>query len=283
MKVSVSGSTGLIGSALRERLTADGHQVVRLPRSYEDPIDFSGVDAVVHLAGESIADGRWNQAKKRRIETSRVNGTQQLARQLAGSAQKPAVFICASAIGCYGERGDEMLGEGDAPGTGFLPDVCRKWEAAAQPAAEAGIRTVWIRTGIVLDKKGGALAKMLPPFRMGAGGILGSGRQYMSWISLEDEINAIRFLIGNETVKGPVNLTAPNPETNHDFTKALGRALQRPTILPMPAFAVRMLFGEMGEALLLAGCRVLPKKLVAAGFEFCHAHLESALEDILHE
>lgn len=283
MKVMISGSSGLIGSALKRSLEADGHQVTALPRTYEEPIDFSGVGAVVHLAGENIASGRWNTARKQRIEESRVNGTRQLAEQLAASEYKPAVLICASAIGFYGDRGDEILVEESPAGTGFLPEVCIKWEAAARPAEEAGIRTAWIRTGIVLSRKGGALAKMLPPFNMGGGGILGNGRQYMSWISLEDEVNAIRFLIGNEAVRGAVNLTAPNPETNHEFTKALGRALRRPTILPMPAFAVRMLFGEMGEALLLGSSRILPQKLTDAGYEYRHPHLESALEDILHE
>ncbi|VGO22103.1 TIGR01777 family oxidoreductase [Pontiella sulfatireligans] len=281
MKVLVSGSSGLVGSALMENLQADGHEVGRLPRTFEQAIDFSGVGAVVHLAGESIAEGRWTDAKKKRIEESRVSGTRQLAEQLASSSSKPAVFICASAIGFYGDRADETLDEASSAGSGFLPDVCKNWEAAAKPAADAGIRTVWIRTGIVLSKKGGALNKMLPPFKMGAGGILGNGRQYMSWISLEDEIGAICFSIENAVVSGPVNLVAPNPATNLEFTKALGKALHRPTILPMPAFAVRLLFGEMGDALLLGSTRVLPKKLIEAGYEFCHPDLQSALEDVL--
>ena len=221
------------------------------------------------------------ECRTKRIEESRVKGTAQLAEQLADSDHKPSVFICASAIGFYGNRGDDMIVEDSASGEGFLPQVCVKWETAALPAAQAGIRTVWIRTGIVLSKEGGALKKMLPPFNMGAGGILGSGRQYMSWISLADEVAAIRFLIENNSVSGAVNLTAPNPETNREFTKTLGRALKRPTVLPMPAFAVRMLFGEMGVELLLGSTRVLPKKLTDAGYEFQHPHLASALEDIL--
>lgn len=281
MRIMISGLSGLIGSALQENMKAGGHSVIGLPRTYKDPIDFTDVDAVVHLAGEGIAEGRWTTAKKRRIEDSRVNGTRQLAEQLARSEPKPSAFVCASAIGFYGSRDNELLDENSPAGNGFLPEVCKKWEAAARPAEEAGIRTIHIRTGIVLGKKGGALKKMLPPFKMGAGGILGSGRQYMSWISLDDEVKAIRFLIDTETISGAVNLVAPNPVTNHEFTKVLGKILHRPSIFPMPAFAVRLLFGEMGEALLLGSSRVAPKKLIDAGYEFCHAHLQPALEDIL--
>lgn len=281
MRVLISGTSGLIGSALTKSLRDDGHQVSRLPRSCEDPIDFAGVDAVVHLAGEGIANGRWTAAKKRRIEDSRVNGTRQLAEQLARSESKPSVFVCASAIGFYGSRDNELLDENSTAGNGFLPEVCKKWEAATRLAEEAGIRTVHIRTGIVLSKKGGALKKMLPPFKMGAGGILGNGRQYMSWISLDDEVKAIRFLIDTGTISGAVNLVAPNPVTNREFTKTLGKILRRPTILPLPAFAARLLFGEMAEVLLLGSSRVAPKKLIDAGYEFCHADLQPALEEIL--
>jgi uncharacterized protein (TIGR01777 family) len=281
MKALISGSSGLIGAALVRDLERDGHEVGRLQRTHENPIDLAGVTAVVHLAGESIAAGRWTTSRKRRIEESRVQGTRQLAEQLARSEVKPAVFICGSAIGFYGNRGDETLAEDSSAGTGFLAEVCSKWEAAVEPAKDAGIRTVCIRTGIVLSKDGGALSKMLPPFKMGAGGVMGNGRQYMSWISLTDQVNAIRFLLENNTIHGAVNLTAPNPETNRDFTKALGGVIRRPTLLPMPSLAVRMLFGEMGEELLLASTRVLPKKLADAGYEFKHPHLESALEDIL--
>ena len=281
MRILISGASGLIGSALAKSLLDDGYEVSRLPRSYEDPIDFTGVKAVVHLAGEGIAEGRWTAAKKQRIEESRVNGTRQLAEQMAGSASKPSVFICGSAIGFYGDRGEEVLDEASAVGRGFLPEVCRKWEAAAQPAADAGIRTVWIRTGIVLSKNGGALKKMLPPFKMGGGGILGNGRQVMSWISLADEVKAIRFLINTESIDGVVNLVAPHPVTNFEFTKTLGKVLHRPAILPLPVFAIRLFFGEMGVELLLGSTRAIPKKLVDAGYEFCHAHLQSALEDVL--
>lgn len=281
MRVMISGSSGLIGSALKQSLEADGHEVIGLPRTFRQPLDFTGVDAVVHLAGESIAQGRWTAAKKRRIEDSRVQGTQQLAKQLADSETKPYVFICASAIGFYGDRGDEVLDESSAAGTDFLSKVCKKWEAAAQPASAAGIRTVWIRTGIVLSANGGALKQMLLPFKMGGGGMLGNGQQYMSWISLTDEIRIIRFAIDNPVLGGVVNLTAPKPVTNREFTKTLGRVLHRPTVLPLPAFAVRLIFGEMGSALLLGSTRALPKKLMDADFEFCHPDLQSALEDIL--
>jgi uncharacterized protein (TIGR01777 family) len=281
MKVLISGSSGLVGSALVEHFESNGHEVGRLPRTYEDPIDFSGVHAVVHLAGENIADGRWSAAKKQRIEDSRVKATRQLAGQMAASDSKPSVFVCASALGFYGSRGDAKLDESSSPGNDFISGVCQKWEQATEPAVSAGIRTVNIRTGIVLSTSGGALKKMLFPFRMGGGGILGNGQQYMSWISLEDEVKALRFLIENPALSGPVNLVSPNPVLNLEFTKTLGSALHRPTLLPMPAFAARMLFGEMADALLLGSARVIPKKLVDAGYEFCHADLKSALEELL--
>jgi uncharacterized protein (TIGR01777 family) len=281
MKALISGSSGLVGSALRKSLENDGHEVGCLPRTYEAPVDFSGVDAVVHLAGENIAEGRWTDAKKRRIEESRVIGTRQLAEQLARSTVKPRVFISASAIGFYGDRGSEALDENSSGGNDFLSGVCKKWEEAARTAAEAGIRTITIRTGIVLSSEGGALKKMLLPFKMGGGGILGSGQQYMSWISLADEVKAIRFLLENEGIHGAVNLVSPNPVTNLEFTKTLGKVLKRPTILPMPGFAARLLFGEMADALLLGSTRVIPKKLIDAGYGFCHADLDLALKDIL--
>ena len=200
---------------------------------------------------------------------------------MAKSATRPSVFICASAIGFYGERGDETVDETSPPGSGFLPEVCMKWEAAAGPAAEAGIRTVHLRTGIVLSTDGGALQKMLPPFKMGGGGVIGSGRQYMSWIHIEDEVEAIRFVMQDSSISGPVNLTAPQPVTNREFTQVLGRVLHRPTILPLPAFAVKMLFGEMGEELLLGSTRAVPKKLADAGYPFRYAELPAALEALL--
>ncbi len=281
MKVMISGSSGLIGSELKKSLERDGHSTVSLSRSYEEPIDFSGVDAVVHLAGEPIAEGRWTEEKKQRIRASRVDGTAQLAGQVASSTNKPRVFICASAIGYYGDRSSEVLDETSKPGNGFLPDVCKQWEDAAQPARDAGVRTVHIRTGIVLSEQGGALRKMLTPFKLGGGGVLGSGTQYMSWISLADEIAIIRYLIDHSEAMGAFNLVAPNPVTNKEFTKTLGHLLKRPTLIPMPAFAVRLLFGEMGDALLLASERVVPKKIIDSGYQFIHPTLELALRSIL--
>ncbi len=281
MKIMISGSSGLIGTALRESLQQDGHAVIALPRSFEAPLDFSGVDAVVHLGGEPIANGRWNDKKKKRIEDSRVKGTTQLAKQIAQSDNKPSVFICASAIGYYGDRSDDALDEASAPGNGFLPDVCKKWEAASESARNARIRTVQLRTGIVLSDKGGALAKMLTPFKLGGGGMLGNGDQYMSWISLEDEVEIICYLIEHRENHGVFNLVSPNPVTNREFTKTLGAVLKRPTILPMPAFAARIIFGEMSDALLLSSTRVYPNKLLKAGYEFKHPTLEKALRSIL--
>lgn len=281
MKILISGSSGLIGSALKVDLEGAGHEVAALPRTFEDPIDFSGVDAVVHLAGESIATGRWTPAKKRRIRESRVKGTAQLAKQIAHSEKKPAVFICASAIGYYGDRADDNLDESSEIGTGFLPEVCKEWEDATRSAEEAGIRTVRLRTGMVLSNAGGALQKMITPFKLGGGGVLGSGRQYMSWISLDDEVAIIRYLINNPTINGSVNLVSPNPVTNKEFTKTLGKILRRPTILPIPSFAVRLLFGEMGDALLLSSTRVYPRKLLDSGYEFKHPSLDTALRNIL--
>ena len=281
MKILISGSSGLIGSALKVNLEGEGHTVATLPRTYEDPIDFSGVDAVIHLGGEPIATGRWTAEKKQRIRESRIKGTAQLAEQIARSENKPSVFICSSAIGYYGNRDADELDENSAIGTGFLPETCKEWEDATLYAEAAGIRTVRLRTGIVLSTAGGALQKMLTPFKLGGGGILGTGQQYMSWISLDDVVSIIRFLIDNESISGSINLVSPNPVSNREFTKTLGKVLKRPTILPMPAFAVRLLFGEMGEALLLSSARVYPHKLLQSGYEFKHPTLEPALRSIL--
>lgn len=281
MHAMISGSSGLIGKALSNSLINDGHIVTSLPRTFEDPIDFSNVDAVIHLAGENIAAGRWTTEKKKRIELSRVKGTAQLAQQIVNCDSPPTVFICASAIGYYGDRSGERLDENATAGSGFLPEVCKKWEAATKPVETAGIRTIQIRTGIVLSSEGGALKQMLTPFKLGGGGIMGSGNQYMSWISLDDEISIIRYLIENPSMSGPVNLVSPNPVTNKEFTKTLGRILRRPTILPMPAFAARILFGEMADALLLSSSRVYPNKLIKSGYEFKAPTLEGALRSIL--
>ena len=281
MNVLLSGSNGLIGSELKKKLENNGHQVTPLSRDFDNPINFEGIDAVIHLAGENIAQGRWTKAKKSEIRNSRVNGTKKLSDQLATSPYKPSIFISSSATGFYGDRSDNILDEESSQGAGFLPEVCVLWEKATKSAEQAEIRTVHIRTGVVLTKKGGALKKMLPPFLLGGGGILGNGKQYMSWISLEDEINAILFILNNPEINGAVNLTAPNPVDNKEFTKILGKTIKKPTILPLPGFAARLLFGEMAEAILLTGNRVLPNKLLNTGFTFSHPTLDKALENIL--
>jgi len=283
MNIAISGSHGLIGSALKKALEARGDTVYRLSRDFSKTINFSGIDAVIHLAGESIAEGRWNTEKKKRIENSRVEGTRLLAQQISESSHQPKVFISASAIGYYGNRGSMELDETSQPGSDFLSTVCRKWESSAKAVEQAGIRTALIRTGIVLSEKGGALKKMLPPFKMGAGGILGNGNQYMSWIALDDMISAIMYIMEKSSLFGPVNLVAPHPKTNKDFTKTLGKVIKRPTIMPLPAFAARLLFGEMADALLLSSTRVVPKKLIDAGYSFEYPELQPALEHILNE
>jgi uncharacterized protein (TIGR01777 family) len=299
MKILVSGSTGLVGKALVSSLTGAGHQVIRLVRSqpgpgekdiYWDPATgtldanrLEGFDAVVHLAGESIAEGRWTAEKKARIRNSRVKGTQLLAASLAQQVQRPRTWICSSAIGYYGDRGAEILREDSRPGSGFLPDVCREWEAATKPAADSGIRVVNLRTGLVLSSAGGALPKMLPPFKLGVGGKLGTGRQYMSWISIDDLVGAIQHAFEKDSLGGPVNAVSPHPVTNLEFTKTLGRVLSRPTIFPVPAFAVRLMFGQMGEDLLLASARVEPARLAGSGYVFRYPVLEGALRHVLRK
>ncbi|MGH9495008.1 MAG: TIGR01777 family oxidoreductase [Candidatus Sulfotelmatobacter sp.] len=299
-RVLVSGASGFIGSALLPALKNTGAQIVRLSRSGsptpahdEQMIPWnpaqqlaaeavSGFDAVIHLAGESIA-GRWSEEKKKKIRESRVIGTRNLAQALAQAKRKPQVFISGSAIGYYGDRADEVLNESSPPGHGFLADVCREWEAATQPAIDTGIQTVHIRTGIVLSAKGGALAKMLTPFRLGVGGRVGSGRQWMSWIDLQDMVGAIHHILKSDLVHGPVNMVAPKPVTNAEFAKTLAGVLSRPAIFPMPAFAVKLAFGEMGKALLLGSQRVEPKKLVTGGYPFRFKTLRDSLESILQE
>lgn len=296
MDIAITGSTGLIGEALRTSLLADGHRVVRVvrrpPRGPDeirwepdagqlDAAALSGLDAVVHLAGEGIAERRWTDAQKARIESSRTVGTDLLARRVAEADDGPSVLVSGSAIGFYGDRGDEVLTEGSAAGTGFLADVCQRWEAAADPARDAGVRVAHVRTGIVLDAHGGVLAKQLPLFKLGLGGRIGSGRQYMSWIALDDEVAAIRFLLDHD-MAGPVNLTAPTPVTNREFAEALGAALHRPTVVPVPGFGPKVLFGgELVDELLLAGQRVLPERLTDAGFEFSQPELLPALRALL--
>lgn len=296
MEIAVTGATGLIGSALIARLTSGGHHVVRFVRSepapgsadiywdpekaYVDTIKLDGKDAVVHLAGESISK-RWTPERKTRIQSSRARGTQLIAEAVRQVARPPKVLLSSSAIGYYGDRGPEILREESAPGKCFLAEVCREWEEATGVALRAGIRVVHLRTGIVLSREGGALAKMLLPFRLGAGGKVGSGKQYMSWIAIDDLVGAILHIIEHDALKGPVNGVAPNPVRNLEFTRALGKVLSRPTFLPLPAFAVRLLFGEMGEALLLSSQRVEPAKLKESGFVFQYPQLEEALRHVL--
>jgi uncharacterized protein (TIGR01777 family) len=296
MQIAVTGSHGLIGTALCTALTDGGHDVIRVVRGDAtgddrtirwdpaagtiDAAALEGVDAVVHLAGESIASGRWTDARKRTILESRTVGTRTLADALASLSSPPKVFLSGSAIGFYGDRGDEELTEDSAPGSGFLTDVVLAWEDAAQPAVDAGIRTVSLRTGIVLDAHDGALPRMAMPVRFGVGGKLGSGAQWMSWITLADEVGAIVHLLDAD-VAGPVNLTAPNPVTNATLTKALGEVLHRPTVLAVPAFALRTLLGrELADELLLGGQRVLPTKLLASGYAFRDAEIVPALRSV---
>ena len=297
MIIAVTGSTGLIGSALVASLEAGGHLVrpiVRRPPRAEkneirwdpaagtiDAAELAHVDAVVHLAGESIVAKRWTPAFKDAILNSRVQGTKLLCDTLASVALKPSVLVSASAIGYYGVGGDTPVDESSPPGAGFLANVCQQWEAATQSARDAGIRVVNLRIGFVLAKEGGGLAKMLPPFKLGAGGIIASGQQYMSWIALDDLVRSIQFALSTPDLSGPVNGTAPNPVTNREFTKTLGRVLNRPTIFPVPAFAAKLAFGEMADDMLIGGIRVLPTALTNARFEFAYPQLESALRHSL--
>jgi hypothetical protein len=296
-KILVTGSTGLVGSALLPDLRSQGHEVLRLVRSQakagateiywnpeqgiEDRARLEGLDAVVHLAGENISEGRWTEEKKKRIRDSRVKGTRTLSDALASLKQPPRTLLSASAIGYYGSQGDRVLTEEDAPGSDFLAGVCREWEAATEPAAQSGIRVVLLRFGVILTSKGGALSKMLAPFQFGVGGRLGSGRQYMSWVTLDDVVGIINHALLNEALSGPVNVVAPHLVTNYEFTKTLGRVLSRPTIFPVPAFAIRLAFGEMGDAALLGSTRVEPARLKESGYAFQHPELEDALRQML--
>jgi len=289
MRIAVTGSSGLVGSALVPSLLSAGHEVVRLKRPEQwDPdrrtIDasvFSHADAVVHLAGENIASGRWTAARKQQILDSRVNGTKLIAETISRIDPPPRVLVSASATGYYGDRGSEVLREESPSGNGFLAEVCRQWEAATAAATRQGVRVVYLRTGLVLSPHGGAIGKMLFPFKLGVGGKIGSGNQYWSWISLDDVCGAIVHCMQASGLHGPVNTVSPAPVTNFEFTKILGRVLGRPTIFPLPAFAARLAFGEMGDALLLASARVEPTKLVASRFVFKHKELEPTLRYLL--
>lgn len=299
MDIAVTGASGLIGSRLTSTLAAAGHRVVPLVRrplkAGEDAIawdpaagtidaaSLEGFGAVVHLAGEGIATRRWNDEQKARIMDSRVDGTTLLSHTVAGLDRPPAVLLSGSAIGIYGNRGDEELTEHSAPGGMFLAEVCKRWEAATATAQAAGIRVAHLRTGIVLDPHGGALAKTLPLFKLGVGGRLGPGTQWWSWIGIEDQVDAIRFLLDTD-IAGPVNLTAPNPVTNAEFTKVLGRVLGRPTLLPVPSFGPKLLLGsELAEELLFTSARVLPTVLTDAGYTFHSPDLEDALRKELNK
>ena len=299
MKILVTGSSGLIGSALIPYLTAKGHQVIRLVRSQpktganeirwdpekriENAEGLEGIEAAVHLAGENISEGRWTEEKKARILQSRAKGTRTLSESLTQLTRPPKVLVSASAIGFYGDRGTEILTEQSASGNDFLAEVCRDWELATRPAAQRGIRVVNLRFGVVLSSEGGALAKMLTPFKLGAGGRIGSGDQFMSWVALDDVIRAIHHALTSEALHGPVNVVAPNPVTNAEFTKTLGRVLSRPTIFTVPAFAARLAFGEMADALLLSSARVEPARLKESGYVFKYTELEGALQHILEK
>lgn len=293
-RILVSGVSGPIGAALLPSLKARGFNVTRLVRggpsadgkvSWDPtqplPADsVSGFEAVIHLAGETVV-GRWTEEKKRQIRNSRVLGTRNLAQALAKAQQRPRLLISGSAIGYYGDRGGEILGENAASGKGFLPEVCREWEAATQPATDAAIRTVQMRIGVVLSPDGGALQKMLLPFRLGLGGNMGNGSQWWSWIHVQDLVGAVHHILKNDLLQGPVNVVSPRPATNSDFTKTLASVLSRPAIFPMPAFAARLAFGQMADELLLASQRVEPAKLVASGYPFQYSDLKKALQEIL--
>ena len=291
-RIAITGATGLIGRALQDTLVADGHRIVRVVRDPRatapgdvvwdpeggtiDAAGLEGVNAVVHLAGEPIGASRWTDETRRRIHDSRQRGTDLLARTLAGLEQRPTVFVSSSAVGIYGDRGSEALTEESSHGEDFLAEVCIAWEQAADPAREAGIRVVHPRTGVVIAKDGPLIDKVELPFRLGVGGKVGTGRQYVPWISLHDEVAALRFLI-DRPIEGAVNLTGPNPATNLELTKALGTVLRRPTLMPIPAFAIRLLYGEMGETLATVSQRVLPTRLLDAGFAFRHSTILAAL------
>jgi hypothetical protein len=297
VNIAVSGASGLVGAALVASLEAGGHRVIplvrRSPRPGEDALRWdpsSGAitpagpsvgDAVVHLAGDSIMGLRWTAEKKRRIRESRVTATRLLVQTLTRLAKPPAVLVCASGVGYYGSRGDEVLSEESRLGTGFLAELARDWEAATATAIAQGIRVVNLRLGVVLSAHGGALATMLKPFRLGLGGVIGDGAQWMSWIALDDVIGAIRHALATDALRGPVNVVAPAPVTNAEFTRTLGRVLGRPTLVPLPAFAARLALGEMADELLLASQRVVPARLQAGGYRFRHSTLEDALRAAL--
>ncbi len=302
MKLAVTGATGLVGGALCQNLIQAGHQVVALARNPEKareklptvevvawdatsghpPIEaLEGLDAVVHLAGEPVAAGRWTSQRKRMIRESRVAGTRNLVEGLSHCQNPPKVLVSASAIGYYGTQGDGLLEETNHPGNDFLAELCQQWESEAKRATDSGVRVVLVRSGLILAREGGALPRMLPPFKMCVGGPLASGTQWMSWIHIKDELEAIRYAIEHDEIEGPLNLTAPNPVTNEEFSRTLARVLRRPAFFRVPGFVLRLLLGEIAETLLLKGQRVLPKKLEQSGYQFSFSNLSRAFEDLL--
>jgi hypothetical protein len=291
MKIAITGASGLVGSALIPPLEDEGSEVTRLvrdsPKAGEiewhpnqdqlEPRKLDGFEAIINLAGESIAEGRWTDEKKRKIHDSRVHGTHLLSEAMARLAHKPRVFLCASATGIYGDRGEEILDEQSESGGGFLAGVCREWEKATEPATKAGVRVVNLRFGPIIARDGGMVEKMLTPFKMGLGGKVGSGKQYISWVAIEDVVAAMKLALKEESIRGPLNIVSPNPVTNERFTKTLGEVLSRPTVMAMPAFAARLAFGEMADEMLLVSQRVMPKKLKSIGYQFSFPELEGAL------
>jgi hypothetical protein len=294
MRIGVTGASGFLGQRLVPALQGAGHAIVRIGRGAESDVRWdpsagvldaagcAGVDAFVHLAGANVGE-RWTPAHRRAIRDSRVLGTALVARTAASLSPRPRVLVCASAVGIYGDAGDVVLDEGSPAGSDFLADVGRVWEAAADPARQAGIRTVHLRFGVVLSRRGGALARMLPVFLLGGGGRLASGRQWMSWISMEDAVGAVQFALERETLAGAVNAVAPSPVTNAEFTETLACVVHRPALFPVPAFALNLMFGEMAQGTLLASQRVVPRQLLAAGYAFRHATLEPALRAAVNE
>ena len=302
MRIAITGATGLIGKSLCPRLQREGHQLVVFARntrsaqkSFPDTQvvewdaltgpppagSLDGVEAVVHLLGENIAGGRWSEKRKNAVRESRVRGTHNLVEALRAASPRPGLLLSSSAIGFYGSRGDEELDESSPSGGGFLGDVCYAWETASTTAEQHGVRTVLLRTGIVLSTEGGALAKMLLPFKMCLGGPLGSGKQWMSWIHLEDEVGLILHILGSDRIRGPINATAPHPATNYEFSKTLGRVLGRPAVFPTPGLVLKLLMGEMAQELLLNGQKVLPRRALESGYRFSFPELEGALRDLL--
>lgn len=297
MKIAISGASGLVGSALAESLAKEGHEIIRLVRSPEQigpgkvlwdaegsvlqVHELEGVDAFVHLAGENLAARRWTTQQKQRIRDSRVRGTALISDSLARLKSPPKLLACASAVGYYGNRGGELLDEQSRPGHGFLAEVAQEWEAATNPAQRAGIRVLHLRFGMILSAQGGALPKLLTPFKFGLGGVIGHGDQYWSWVAIDDVVSVIRFAMEPSNLDGPINVVSPGVVTNREFTKTLGRVLNRPTLFPVPAFVARLAFGEMADEALLASTRVVPLKLHAAGYGFQYSELEPALRHLV--